>query len=80
MDWLDHAACRHRDPELFFPPAELGAAARAQIAAAKRVCRRCPVQATCLTWALDNRQEAGIWGGTTEQERRQQRRHRHLLA
>jgi WhiB family transcriptional regulator, redox-sensing transcriptional regulator len=80
LDWLDQAACRHCDPELFFPPAEFGAAGRDRIAAAKQVCRRCPVQATCLSWALDTGQEAGIWGGTTELERRQLRRRRHLLA
>jgi WhiB family redox-sensing transcriptional regulator len=68
-DWRDDAACRGRDPELFFPDNATTAAARAQIAAAKQVCRRCPVTLTCLTWALACGQQAGIWGGTTEQER-----------
>ena len=36
---------------------------------AKRICRGCPVSATCLSWALADGQEAGIWGGLTEGER-----------
>jgi WhiB family redox-sensing transcriptional regulator len=75
-DWLGNAACRDADPELFFPISDVGAA-RAQVAAAKTVCRSCPVSGTCLSWALDNEQEAGIWGGLTESERRRLRRRRH---
>jgi WhiB family redox-sensing transcriptional regulator len=74
-DWLDHAACRRSDPELFFPATDSGAA-RAQVEAAKKVCRRCLVKAACLSWALDNGQEAGIWGGMTEEERHHLRRRR----
>ncbi|MFE2850211.1 WhiB family transcriptional regulator [Streptomyces lavendulae] len=37
---------------------------------AKRVCTGCPVRTECLTEALDNRIEFGIWGGMTERERR----------
>lgn len=66
--WLHDAACRSSDPELFFPVSDIWAA-RAQVEAAKKVCRRCPVRGTCLNWALDNGSEAGIWGGTTEEER-----------
>ena len=74
LGWLDDAACRHHDPELFFPESEIGAA-WGQIAAAKKVCRGCPVRSTCLNWALERGHEAGIWGGTTEDERRRLRRH-----
>jgi hypothetical protein len=35
-DWLDHAACRRSDPELFFPVTDIRAA-RAQVEAAKKV-------------------------------------------
>jgi WhiB family transcriptional regulator, redox-sensing transcriptional regulator len=41
-----------------------------EIEAAGRVCARCPVQTPCLRWALDIGQVSGIWGGTTEEERR----------
>ena len=67
-DWRD-AACRDADPELFFPDGDTRSA-RAQVKMAKLICRGCPVSATCLSWALDSNQEAGIWGGLTEDERR----------
>ncbi len=74
-DWLDHAACRRSDPELFFPASDIRAA-RPQVEAAKKVCRRCPVRGTCLSWAVDNGQQAGIWGGLTEEERHRLSRRR----
>ena len=39
-----------------------------QISTARAVCRRCAVAAMCLAYALQTRQ-AGIWGGTTQEER-----------
>ena len=68
-DWRDDAACRDADPELFFPDGDIRSA-RAQVKRAKLICRGCPVSATCLSWALADGQEAGIWGGLTEDERR----------
>lgn len=68
-DWRHHAACRDEDPELFFPVSEIGPGAR-QVAEAKAVCARCPVRARCLDYAVDNRLTDGIFGGTTETERR----------
>jgi WhiB family transcriptional regulator, redox-sensing transcriptional regulator len=67
-DWRAQAACRDADPELFFP--DDSRSARAQVKAAKLICRGCPVSATCLSLALATGQEAGIWGGLTEDERR----------
>lgn len=72
MDWLTDAACRNEDPELFFPLTS-GGAAFDQIRWAKAVCRRCPVQKQCFTYAVETGQGAGIWGGSTEDERRQLR-------
>ena len=71
-DWRDDAACRDTDPELFFPDGDRFA--RAHVKTAKLICRGCPVSATCLSWALDTGQEAGIWGGLTEDERHRLRR------
>jgi WhiB family redox-sensing transcriptional regulator len=68
-DWRHEAACRDEDPELFFPVSEMGPGAR-QAEAAKAVCARCPVRAQCLEYALDNGLDYGIFGGTTERERR----------
>jgi WhiB family redox-sensing transcriptional regulator len=70
MDWRHYAECREGvDPELFFPVGTSGPALL-QITEAKAVCHRCPVSAECLSWALRTGQDAGIWGGLTEDERR----------
>ncbi|MEV4032955.1 WhiB family transcriptional regulator [Streptomyces umbrinus] len=68
MEWLRRAACAEEDPELFFPVGSVGPAQR-DIAAAKRVCARCPVAGQCLAWALSTGQTSGVWGGTGEEER-----------
>jgi WhiB family redox-sensing transcriptional regulator len=69
MDWRHRAACLDEDPELFFPIGNTGPALL-QIEEAKAVCRRCPVMETCLQWALESGQDAGVWGGMSEDERR----------
>jgi WhiB family transcriptional regulator, redox-sensing transcriptional regulator len=69
MDWRHHALCRDEDPELFFPIGTTGPAA-AQVDEAKAVCRSCSVVEDCLTWAIESGQDAGVWGGTDEDERR----------
>lgn len=69
MDWRHRAACKDEDPELFFPVGTSGPALL-QITEAKAVCRRCPVVAECLTWAIATGQDDGIWGGMSEDERR----------
>jgi WhiB family redox-sensing transcriptional regulator len=69
MDWRHEAACRDEDPELFFPIGTTGPALH-QIDEAKAVCRRCTVNTDCLDWALETGQDAGVWGGLSEDERR----------
>jgi WhiB family redox-sensing transcriptional regulator len=71
-DWRSRAACRHIDPELFFPEGSAGPALQATTLA-KQACGTCPVQAQCLLWALDHGVAFGIWGGHTEGERRELR-------
>ena len=68
-DWRHVAACRDEDPELFFPIGTSGPALL-QVEQAKAVCRRCSVADECLRWALDSGQDAGVWGGMSEEERR----------
>ncbi|MER5549058.1 WhiB family transcriptional regulator [Streptomyces sp. NPDC001118] len=71
--WRDYAACRHEDPDLFFPIGTTGPAL-VQTERAKAVCGHCPVREQCLDWALGTAQSMGIWGGTTELDRRALRR------
>lgn len=73
--WRDQASCLDEDPELFFPIGSTGPALE-QIEEAKAVCRRCPVAAQCLSWALDTGEAFGVWGGLSEDERRAELRRR----
>jgi WhiB family redox-sensing transcriptional regulator len=72
-DWRDQASCLDKDPELWFPIGSTGPAVP-QIEKAKAWCRTCPVMQTCLRWALDTSQDAGVWGGLSEDERRSLKR------
>ncbi len=69
--WGVLAACAGDDPELFFP--EPGQ----RPTAAKRICAACPVRAQCRQFALaaapSRDDDAGVFGGTSEWERRQLR-------
>jgi len=71
--WRKDAACQDTSPDLFFPVGTTGQAL-IQIAQAQAVCAKCPVQTECLQFALATNQDSGIWGGTTEEERRKLRR------
>lgn len=72
-EWRRQAACQDTDPDLFFPVGTTGPAIE-QIETAKAVCRQCAAQAQCLEYAIDTNQDSGIWGGTSEDERRQLRK------
>ena len=71
--WRAAAACRTQDPELMFVR---GKAQNKQ----KEICSACPVTQECLTEAIENNYEWGIWGGMTERERRAWRRKRRAHA
>ena len=69
MTWRNSATCLGEDPELFFPIGNTGPALL-QIEKAKVVCRRCEVVDICLSWAMESRQDAGVWGALSDDERR----------
>ena len=71
--WRNEAVCRDTDPELFFPVGTTGQALL-QIDRAKEVCTECTVRVSCLEFAIETNQDSGIWGGTSEEERRNIRR------
>ena len=62
--WRKHAACRGIDPDVFYPISD------EEAGEAKAICDLCAVRESCLEHALANREREGIWGGTTERERR----------
>ncbi|MEV7452216.1 WhiB family transcriptional regulator [Streptomyces nigra] len=75
MDWRVRGLCLTEDPDLFFPVGNAGSGpATVQTDEAKAVCRHCPVTRQCLAWAVAAGPVEGIWGGTTEGERRALRR------
>lgn len=74
-DWRVAAACKDTDPSLFFPIGSTGIAID-QTEQAKQVCLSCACAAECLQFALDTNQDAGVWGGLGEEERRVIRRQR----
>ena len=67
-EWMAGGLCAEVDPELWFP--EKGGSTRE----AKQLCARCPVHPECLAYAIAHRERHGVWGGTTERERRRMRR------
>lgn len=63
---MDSARCQGVDRALFFPgPGDHKA--RAQALA---ICAGCPVKGQCLEWALEL-ELPGIWGATSENQRKQ---------
>jgi WhiB family transcriptional regulator, redox-sensing transcriptional regulator len=64
LDWQSRAACREANLEIFYS----GEAEDTR--AAVRVCRTCPVRRPCFEAALTRGETFGVWGGTTERERR----------
>lgn len=71
-DWRARAACSGYPSTLFFPTSD--GIDDANVDKAKSVCAVCPVIENCLGYALETNQRAGIWGGTSEQERKSLRR------
>lgn len=64
--WRRRAACRGIDAEVFYPSTD----DETDAAPAKAICEQCPVREPCLEHALASREREGVWGGTTERERR----------
>lgn len=62
--WMRAGACAQVDPDIFF--LDKGRSD----ALAKEACEGCDVREQCLAYALKNREEHGIWGGTTARERK----------
>ncbi len=65
--WQADAACKGMDAEWFFT--ERGQST----APAKAVCAGCPVREACLAYALAAGEKWGIWGMTSERERKRMR-------
>src|SRR5690606_28432065 len=72
-EWMARAACAGASTETFFPQQ----GENDKVEAAKRVCSGCPVRVECLSYALEHRIVFGVWGGTSEKQRKILRSGRH---
>jgi len=63
-EWMAQGRCKDMDPAVFFPSDGVG------VKLAQLVCARCPVKAPCLEYALRCRVGDGVWGGTSERQRK----------
>jgi WhiB family redox-sensing transcriptional regulator len=63
-EWAEQAKCKDLDTEVFFPGR--GEA----VAPIKLICNVCPVVKPCLEYAMKSGEKFGVWGGTSERERR----------
>ena len=70
--WMADGACIDYPHDWFFP--ERGC----DVARAQSICDGCSVKAECLEYGMG--EHHGIWGGTSERERRRMRRRRNLLS
>jgi WhiB family redox-sensing transcriptional regulator len=70
LEWQIGAACRTENLEIFY------SGAADDVREAVSLCRRCPVRGTCLEAAVERGEWFGVWGGTTERERRRLIRNR----
>lgn len=79
MSFLDRGNCVGLPSWIFYPRANNGHIERTGATndsrRAKAVCADCPVSAACLEYAVDS-EPFGIWGGTSERERRELRKTR----
>ena len=74
--WRDGAACRDQDPDLFFGiDGERAVIRELREKNATNFCKAyCSVMLACRAWAIQSGQEAGVWGGLGEDERRTAKR------
>jgi hypothetical protein len=74
-DEIGTPLCAETDPEAFFPQDVPGHKIPSYYdeQGAKKICGACDYRVDCLIFALKNN-EIGIWGGTTEGQRKLMRR------
>ncbi len=70
LSWMEDALCAQTDPDIFYP--EKGGST----APATSVCNGCSVRSECLEYAVTNDIRHGIWGGTSDNDRKRMSRER----
>lgn len=73
--WQTRAACKDIHIEIFYPPLVDSYTGKKcnpnseDYDTAREICAICTVREDCLAYALETRQEYGMWGGTTPRDR-----------
>ncbi|MCP9272956.1 WhiB family transcriptional regulator [Mycolicibacterium arenosum] len=67
--WQVRGSCRQMAPEVFFPEDSGRSGLLAREERAKRVCRECPVVASCRDHALSVGETHGVWGAMSARDR-----------
>ena len=73
-EWMANGLCAEKHPSIFFPSDGVG------VEKARKICNECPMQTPCLEYALRNRIDHGVWGGTSERQRRRILKERRVKA
>lgn len=60
--WIKWAGCKGADTSIFFADKEQDSFRERQ-KAAEAICKNCPVIVECATYALENNEAQGTWGG-----------------
>jgi WhiB family redox-sensing transcriptional regulator len=68
-EWRDFAKCKRYPIDIFFFETENGRYSTKKINKAKEFCSECKVQPECLSYALNENIEHGVWGGFSSRER-----------
>ncbi|WP_419842535.1 WhiB family transcriptional regulator [Candidatus Poriferisodalis sp.] len=73
-EWMTRRRCSDIATDVFFPHDGAG------VVAAQRLCAECPVKDPCREYALAHQISHGVWGGTSERQRRRILRDRRRAA
>ncbi len=69
-EWQLRGSCRGLEVSVFFLPEGVRGPRKARRErAAKAICSQCPVLERCAEFAISTREQYGVWGGMTPDER-----------
>lgn len=70
--WQQKGLCREVTSDIFFyEDQERGENKQARISQARAICSICPVKNECLEFSIRTNQSHGMWGGLTQDERKE---------
>jgi WhiB family redox-sensing transcriptional regulator len=76
--FYESPACASIGGDFWFPEKSDGTSNSVEMLMAKSICKSCPHRIECAEWGV-NKERFGIWGGTTESERRAIRQQKNII-